>query len=370
MRNRCTLLAIVCLPIILLALFGTARIVRQGRANISARGHFFDVDATIDLGSVKADQVLQVPIRIINKGQVARKIGQFTTDCTCIHIYELRGSAKVDLVELTFEPFETRTIYMDLMVSGNHGQKQATSIGFKDISGDDLDSPHYATNILFVATTALFTVPQNVDLGVVALGARVRKRLEVRSNGSYEGSIKKLSPAHVGAGIHVEIHDATDEARREFTKVMGGQQLVGYIDLTVGPVEVLGVNSGEVVVTLEGERVLEIPVHWRVLSEYIGLASEIVLPRLSNGAAQYIATVRCRSRSGSPVQITPRHVPELLRVVVRKSEPGDGTEAVAEIEYMGKRDITEPIMDRITLSVLGETGPSEHVIKVTILPKP
>jgi hypothetical protein len=150
---------------------------------------------------------------------------------------------------------------------------------------------------------------------------------------------------------------------------MDGQELVAYIDITGGPFVDSGRSGGEVALEYQGRRLLTIPVSWNVLPEYVGLASQLVLPRYSNGPPEYSTTLRCRSRSGRPFQITARNVPDVLHVDVKQVDQPNGSETVVLLEYTGDKPLRVPVVYHLTLSIRGEASTSEFVVSVSVLPE-
>lgn len=231
-------------------------------------------------------------IELHNRGSVPVPVGDFRTDCSCMQVYQLEEGLKRTVTKIVVPAGGSQSVYIDLRGSGEPGTRLASAVFFRDL---EADPGEHRVAVLYTPVARVYAFPRAVAFGIVPAGVPATRRVEVRSDGTYDGNLDGLRSSGPDA-FAITIVPTPPEERAKFAQEFRGQHLLGYLDITFRPGPLEGSSEDTIVVTKDGQEFLRLTASAQVVADYAAAPSRLTLPRTEGGNSVYTATVHFRSR--------------------------------------------------------------------------
>jgi hypothetical protein len=356
-------IAVVCL---ILVSAGTWKTLSQRSS--SAQAGNLEMPTVVDIGSVANGSIVPVAIRISNRGLTRASMSGFHASCACMRLYTLRDTAKLALSSLVIEPSSSDTIYADLMVAGDPGMTQATVVAFRESGADEDTGLEYRVGIKFTPLARIYAVPKMIAFGDVAEGAHSSQRVELRSDGTFDGDLGELSCSSP-ALFSVEYQKASVTERREFGASLPGQHLLGFLNVSIKPTAHATKIHEQLSIMSNGRELCTLPVSARPISEFVLAPSTVVLPRIASQEVAYASSVRCIGRSADRFEIVLISKSEPFSIDVRHASDSAGL-AVIGIRYDGGQVVSDRREYVLDFMVTARGVQRRVSLPVIVLPNP
>ena len=324
----------------------------------------FNVPRTVDLGYVGTGKVIPAKIPLSNSGSDTIYIDKFETDCTCMSVYEIRDGFRTNINSFQIPPNTTQEIYVDVKISGDTGIKQASSLTI--ITGGEPNI--YNIGVVYTPVATLYALPKHVGFGDIATNAISRKRVELRSDGSLNGTISDLECSPSGP-FTIDFETADKPFKGGADDLQLGQELVGYMNITLLPQATPDKIHGGLDINMDGKPLLFIPVSANIVSNFRLFPDRLTLPRYSSGETTYSSTVICRSRDNKPFEIHPNFDNTDFSVDIPNNTPPYSS-IVLTINYNGTLPVSAVLTEVLSFEIRTASDEIDLQLPITIMSAP
>jgi hypothetical protein len=322
---------VVLLGVPAAALLGAAWVLLSPReASTQAARHRLKVPSLVDVGAVDNGRIKVARVEISNPGGRAVTLTEFKGSCACMSVYQGEPPYKAAIDKLVVGPRAASAVLIDILVGGDPGVRQGTSLSFRDAEKEDI----YSVPIVYTPIASIYTLPRSVSFGNVLTTERVTQRVELRSRTRLgSGPPRVVTPG--ATPVSARLVPASGAQTEMFEIANPGQHLVGYVDLTLDPAAVTGNVREVVTISKEGMTTAEITVSAEIVPQHSLTPARLILPRRSSAGALSSAKIICRSRSGQRFTVELGLVPAPFRAEVEQPSEPNANLAFIKLEYVG-----------------------------------
>ena len=314
--------------------------------------------STVDLGIKQNGELVQAAIELRNSSSTAVSVGKFRTGCSCMTVYRLDGNVRRSVQELVIPGGEHRTVYLDVRITGEPGRRYTTAVYFQDLQAE---IGEFQVSIVYTPITRIYTIPQNIVFDSIQVGSVATRRVEVRSDGSYQEDLRGLSISKPEIYSMTTVYPTVEEQAR-FADTFKGQHLVGFLDISIRPQS--GENrSDELFITNHGTEFVRLNSSVQAVTPFSAAPSRLTLPRTENGKNSYSARLMIRSRTDTAFSVKP--MIEELPFVTTVTPSDDRKTASVAVSYSGSIPVKE-IKDFMLRFQITPEGGSTYEILVPV----
>ncbi len=336
----------------------------QGRQEAPVRplDPVVEYPAIVDLGERENGEQAIGRFSIANRGVQELVIDQVRTNCSCTGLEREEEGRFVHLESVRLKPGQQANLAVRVAVRGVPvGASMHNVIEFQT---NDPGQPTGRMDVFVRRVWGGVSInPPEVVFAPVAVGATVRKVLEIRDTATIPRTIGRVTSTDPKR-LTVRLLPA--ETLPKEAEPNPGGTLIGQVEVVVDTSEI-GEVSGVVRVGLVGETRPpdEAQVAGRVTASVELRSSSLVLPRLTADGPLYSAQTLCRSTHGKALTVAADPAPMGLTVQIESS--GDATSKIVRITWDPTRGILSDKGQRQWIKLRARAGEEEVVLKLAVV---